>query len=139
LLADADELWATGDSLVIARIDNVGIMVEVKRGARERAEAVLATVYSRPTPWPQVPPLERTPNGWVLHPVADTAIRYQGGELAPGGGLRFVRPPTSVVVYDAHGRATRQAFDPMGLPVDSPTPWANHTLTERSSVPPEDP
>ena len=79
------------------------------------------------------------PDGWVLEPVPDTAIRYQGGELSPGGGHRFVRPPTAVVVYDAAGRASRQAFDPMGLPIDSPTPWAAHTLTERSPVPSEDP
>ena len=138
-LPTAQELYTTGDSLVIARIDNVGVMVETRAHAQDRAEAVLAVLSAQPAAWPVVPPLERTASGWAIHPEPDTMVRFQGGTLGTGPGLRFTHPPTTVVVYDALGRASRQSYDTMGLPISTPEPWAEHTLTERGSTAPESP
>jgi len=136
-LDTAQELLASGDKLVIARVDNVAIMVEVARGARDKAEAVLATLTDLQEPWPEVPPLERTGAGWALPPTDGLAVRYQGGTLGPGPGLRFQQPPSMVIVYDSLGRAARQAYDPMGLPIDSKPPWDGHTPVERVLPTPE--
>ena len=138
-LPTAQELYTTGDSLVIARVDNVGIMVETRAHALDRAEAVLAVLSDLPAAWPVVPPLERTASGWTIHPEADTLVRFQGGSLGTGPGLHFTHPPSTVVVYDALGRASRQSYDTMGFPISTPEPWAEHTLTERGSTAPESP
>jgi hypothetical protein len=113
------------------------VMVEVARGAHAQAEAVLASLTDAPLPWPAVPPLERTGAGWSLSVPPDTMVRYEGGELGPGPGIRFSSPPRAVVVYDTHGRATRQAFDTLGLPIPSAEPWAEHLPTARTPHTPE--
>ena len=136
-LPTADELLVAGDRLVIARVGNVGVMVEVAGGARDTAEAVLAQLTDLPQPWPTVPPLERTPRGWRVPVPEGLEVRYEGGARLPGPELHFSRPPRAVVVYDMLGRASRQAFDALGLPVDSPAPWSDHTPATRP--PPETP
>ncbi len=139
-LTAAHELYTSGDRLVIARFDNVGLMVEVRSGAQDRAEALLEALSDEPLSWPEVPPLERTSGGWTLHAAANTELRFEGGALTPDTiGLQFIRPPSRVVVYDVRGRAVRQSFDEVGLPIETPQPWAEHTLTERAHAAPESP
>jgi hypothetical protein len=138
-LPTADELLVAGDRLVIARVDNVGVMVEIKSGARDWAEQVLATLTDDPLPWPTVPPLQHTGAGWSIPLPPEGAVRYQGGQRIDAPGLRFRSPPSLVVVYDTHGRASRQAYDPLGLPIDQPPPWADFPLAERTPAPPEQP
>ena len=142
LLDSADELWASGDRLVIVRLGNVGIMVEVSSGARDKAEAVAAALLPAPGVPLAPPELRKVGTEWRLDvPLSEPPlqVRYEGGQLSGSPGLTFSMPPTAAVVYDHQGRMSRQDFDPMGLVIEVPPPWKDHVLGERPPAVPASP
>ena len=130
MLDSADELYSAGDRLVIARLGNVGVMVEVSSGARAKAEAVTATLMpaAEVMPLPK-PSLVKTGSEWRIDvPLTEPPlqVRYEGGQLSGAPGLTFRRPPSTAVVYDTQGRMARQDFDAMGLVIERPPLWLDH-------------
>lgn len=118
-----DEALHTGDAMVLVRDGNVGLLVQVKAGARAAADTLLQAIDDSGTPPPA--PARLVPEGALLRVEAAEAshIAWTGGRLSPQGpGLRFGTPPDRVVTWGPLGRATVQAFDEAGLPIASPPP-----------------
>jgi hypothetical protein len=118
-----DEALHSGDGMVLVRDGNIGILVQVKAGARAATDRLLAAIDDGPSPWPA--PARLVPDGPALRvDAADaTHVSYVGGRLSPQGpGLRFSQPPSQVITWGPLGRATVQAFDADGAPVEAPPP-----------------
>ncbi len=115
-----DEAVAARDEAVLTRDGNVGVLVQVKSGARARVDRLLALVTDTGPPWPGPPRLAPGALGWTVDAPDALHVSWVGGRLSPTlPGPVFTRPPRRVVVWDALGRATAQDFDEQGLPIDT--------------------
>ena len=116
----ADEAYGDGETLLLLRDGNVGIVVHTKANALHWATLVQSAIVDEPEPWPEPCHLEQDELGW-WRLVADTPaqLSYIGGIRHPDGGLVFVVPPTSAIVWDHWGRSTRSDF---GDPTDPVNP-----------------
>lgn len=116
-----DEAQAARDEAVLVRDANIGVLVQVKAGARARAERLLGVIVDEPSPWPDGARLSPGEAGWTVEAPGAQHIAWVGGRLSPTlPGPVFIRPPRRVVTWDALGRAAVQDFDEDGLPVDTP-------------------
>ena len=112
-----DEAFGDGESLLIVRDGNVGILVHTNKNAMQWAELVQAAILDGVQPWPLPPMLTQTPSGnWVPTAVDAVHTTYVGGSLVEGEGLVFWRPPRKLVVWDEWGRASQMAFGEDGTP-----------------------
>ena len=130
----ADELWVSGDRLVIVRTANVGIMVEVASGAMAKADAIAAALLPAPSEPLAAPTLLKVGTEWRIDvPLTEPPLqlRYEGGRLSGAPGLTFSEPPSAAVAYDHQGRMSRRDFDPMGLVIEVPPPWQDHVISQR--------
>jgi hypothetical protein len=135
-----DEALHAGDAMVLVRDGNVGLLVQVKAGARAAAETLLQAVDDSGAPPP--PPGRLVPEGDALRLDAPDAahVAWTGGRLLPQGpGLRFGAPPALVVTWGPLGRATTQAYDADGVPVDTPPPRPDPAFLPPPTDPPAAP
>jgi hypothetical protein len=117
-----DEAAAGKDEVVLVRDGNIGILVQVKAGARSKVELLMAAIVDDGSPWPTGPGLSQEGERWVLTGGPDIrSLAWRGGRLDPvGTGPMFTRPPHQGIAWDALGRAAVQDFGPLGSPVDTP-------------------
>lgn len=120
----ADEALLSGDDLAILRFGNLGLMVEASGGALPWVERLQPLFLPELAGAPEPPKLQKVGSSWAVEvPFTPLHVSYVGAHPLPGAPLRFSQPPTSVVVWDRHGRALRQDFDASGQPVPSTPPW----------------
>lgn len=118
-----DEALHDGDAMVLVRDGNIGLLVQVKAGARAAAEKLIQAVDDSGTPPPQPGRLVGEGDTLRLDARGAVHVAWTGGRLLPTGpGLRFGSPPTRVVTWGPLGRATVQAYDAAGAPIESPPP-----------------
>jgi hypothetical protein len=108
----ADMALGDGETLLLIRDGNIGILVHTKANALHWAEQMLGAISDEPVPWPAPPTLLRDELGWWrLQAPGAVHIAYVGGERLDEGGLVFSSPPRAAVAWDGWGRAARVEFD----------------------------
>ncbi|MEC7946180.1 MAG: hypothetical protein VX265_01350 [Myxococcota bacterium] len=118
-----EEALHAEDAMVLVRDGNIAMLVQVASGARAATEALLGAVDDSGAPWPAPASLVRDGAGFRIHAPQAVHVAWVGGRLSPSGtGAHFHTPPRQVVTWGPLGRATVQAFDEAGEPIQSAPP-----------------
>lgn len=101
-----DEAWGDGVGVVIWRDGNVGVLVRAEGDAGQVATALLAAVVDDHSAWPAAPKLNAAGEGrWTVAAPGAEHISVTGGRRSSPSRLIFREAPTSMVAWDAYGRA----------------------------------
>ncbi len=131
----AEELLASGDKLVIARLGNVGLMVERATGAAALAETVAQALVEGPPACPAPVTWRRVDQGWTIAALEEGVVmHHEGGERTPGTANVYAVRPRAVVQYSPMGCAIRQQFDEQGQVVEATRPWSSVVPASRWSA-----
>jgi len=111
----ADEAYGDGQSLLIFRDGNTGVLVRNKKDAVVWAEILQLAISDEAAPWPAPAKLVEGDGVWTVQaPTNAVHTAFEGGRLARHQGLTFTSPPRALIVWDKWGRATRSEMQAAG-------------------------